>query len=69
MSAADIIDQVIEHRAEIRQRVVNFLSPDQVIKWDADALQHRLVVLAERDDGTAQRRDANPDREELLDAG
>ena len=51
MSGIDIADQLIEHRAEIRQRVVNFLSPDQLIKWDADALQHRLVVLAGRDDG------------------
>ena len=33
---ADIIAHVKEHRAEIRQRVVNFLSPDQLKKWDAE---------------------------------
>jgi anti-sigma regulatory factor (Ser/Thr protein kinase) len=33
---ADIIAKVKEHRAEIRQRVVNFLSPDQLTKWDAE---------------------------------
>jgi anti-sigma regulatory factor (Ser/Thr protein kinase) len=33
---ADIIARVKEHRTEIRQRVVNFLSPDQLTKWDAE---------------------------------
>jgi predicted HTH transcriptional regulator len=32
---ADIIAHVKEHRDEIRQRVVNFLSPEQLTKWDA----------------------------------
>jgi hypothetical protein len=36
-SRADIIAKVKEHRTEIRQRVVNFLSPDQLAKWDAEA--------------------------------
>jgi periplasmic protein CpxP/Spy len=35
-SRADIIAKVKEHRTEIRQRVVNFLSPDQLTKWDAE---------------------------------
>ena len=33
---ADIIGQVKAHRAEIRQRVVNFLSPEQLTKWDSE---------------------------------
>jgi protein CpxP len=33
---ADIIAQVKAHRAEIRQRVVNFLSPEQLTKWDSE---------------------------------
>jgi protein CpxP len=33
---ADIIAKVKEHRAEIRQRVVHFLTPDQLTKWDAE---------------------------------
>jgi periplasmic protein CpxP/Spy len=33
---ADIIAKVKENRSEIRQRVVNFLSPDQLTKWDAE---------------------------------
>jgi protein CpxP len=35
-SRDDIVAKVKEHRAEIRQRVVNFLSPDQLAKWDAE---------------------------------
>ena len=35
-SRADILAQVKEHRAAIRQRVVNFLTPDQLTKWDAE---------------------------------
>jgi hypothetical protein len=34
---ADIIAKVKEHRAEIREHVVKFLSPDQLTKWDAEA--------------------------------
>jgi predicted HTH transcriptional regulator len=33
---ADIAKQVAAHRDEIRQRVVNFLTPDQLKKWDAE---------------------------------
>jgi|SRR5580698_10042573 protein CpxP len=33
---ADIIGKVKAHRAEIRQRVVNFLSPEQLGKWDSE---------------------------------
>ena len=31
---ADIIAKVKAHRDEIRQRVVKFLSPEQLTKWD-----------------------------------
>jgi protein CpxP len=33
---ADIVKQVMSHRDQIRQRVVNFLTPDQLTKWDAE---------------------------------
>ena len=36
MSRADIVAQVKEHRDEIRQRISNFLSPDQLTKWNAE---------------------------------
>ena len=32
----DIINKVKAHRVEIRQRVVAFLSPEQLAKWDAE---------------------------------
>jgi hypothetical protein len=47
-SRADILAKVKEHRAEIRQRVVKFLTPDQLTKWDSEVakakefLGHRL---------------------------
>ena len=33
---ADIIKQVAANRDELRQRLVNFLSPGQLEKWDAE---------------------------------
>jgi hypothetical protein len=33
---ADIIKQVAAHRDQLRQRLVNFLSPDQLQRWDAE---------------------------------
>ena len=47
-SRADIVAKVREHRDEIRQRVSNFLTPDQMTKWNAEMskakefLGHRL---------------------------
>ena len=33
---ADIIAKVQAHRDEVRQRVVKFLSPEQLTKWDSE---------------------------------
>ncbi len=33
---ADIVAKVKDHREQIRQRVANFLSPDQLNKWNAE---------------------------------
>ena len=33
---ADVISKVIANRDAIRQRVVSFLSPEQLEKWDAE---------------------------------
>jgi hypothetical protein len=33
---ADIIKQVAANRDQLRQRLVNFLSPEQLQKWDAE---------------------------------
>ncbi len=33
---ADIAKQVMSHRDQIRQRVVSFLTPDQLKMWDAE---------------------------------
>lgn len=33
---ADVISKVVANRDAIRQRVVNFLTPEQLEKWDAE---------------------------------
>ena len=33
---ADVISKVVANRDAIRQRVVSFLSPEQLAKWDAE---------------------------------
>lgn len=35
-SREDLLKKVAENRAAIRQRLVNFLTPDQLSKWDAE---------------------------------
>jgi predicted HTH transcriptional regulator len=36
VTKADIAKYVAGHRDQIRQRVVNFLNPEQLKKWDAE---------------------------------
>ena len=36
VTKADMIKEVAGHRDQIRQRVVNFLNPDQLKKWDSE---------------------------------
>lgn len=36
VTRADIVKEVSSHRDQIRQRVVNFLNPEQLKKWDAE---------------------------------
>jgi len=36
VSRGDIAKELSSHRDQIRQRVVNFLSPDQLKQWDAE---------------------------------
>jgi hypothetical protein len=33
---ADVLNQVAANRDQIRQRLVNFLTPEQLSKWDAE---------------------------------
>jgi periplasmic protein CpxP/Spy len=35
-SSEDLLKKVAENRTAIRQRLVNFLTPDQLSKWDAE---------------------------------
>ncbi len=36
VSKGDIAKELSSHRSEIRQRVMNFLTPDQLKMWDAE---------------------------------
>jgi ribosomal protein L9 len=36
ITKADIVKQVSSHRDQIRQRVMNFLTPDQLKMWDSE---------------------------------
>jgi len=36
VTKADMIKEVASHRDQIRQRVVNFLTPEQLKKWDTE---------------------------------
>jgi periplasmic protein CpxP/Spy len=36
VSKEDLIKKVADNRAAIRQRLVNFLTPEQLTKWDAE---------------------------------
>lgn len=35
-SSADLIKKITDNRAAIRQRLVNFLTPEQLSKWDSE---------------------------------
>jgi Spy/CpxP family protein refolding chaperone len=37
VSKEDLIKKVADNRATIRQRMVSFLTPEQLTKWDAEA--------------------------------
>lgn len=34
-SKEDIIKKVVAHRSQLRERLVNFLTPEQLTRWDA----------------------------------
>src|SRR6516162_9234370 len=38
---ADVIKEVAAHRDQLRQRLVNFLNPEQLTKWDAEVAKAR----------------------------
>jgi len=36
VTKADIAKQIVAHRDQLRQRIVDFLNPDQLKTWDAE---------------------------------
>jgi hypothetical protein len=43
-SAQDMIKKVAEHRTELRGRLVNFLTPEQLTKWDAEVAKAKQFL-------------------------
>ena len=46
-SKADMLKAIAQHRDEIRERVVNFLTPEQLTKWDS-AVKNAKEFLGEK---------------------
>jgi periplasmic protein CpxP/Spy len=44
---ADVISNVVAHRDAIRERVVSFLSPEQLKKWDAEKAKAKRLPRPE----------------------
>jgi periplasmic protein CpxP/Spy len=44
ITKADIAKQVMSHRDQIRQRVTNFLTPDQLKMWDSEVAKAKQFL-------------------------
>jgi Spy/CpxP family protein refolding chaperone len=44
VTRADVIAKIIEARASLRERVVNFLTPEQLTKWDAEVAKAKTFL-------------------------
>ena len=44
ISKADVVAKLKEHRSEIRERVVKFLTPEQLTKWDAEVTKAKTFL-------------------------
>ena len=43
-TTADMVKKVLDNRAALRQRVVNFLTPEQLAKWDAEVAKSKSFM-------------------------
>ena len=44
ITKADVVAKLKEHRSEIRERVVKFLTPEQLTKWDAEVTKAKTFL-------------------------
>jgi periplasmic protein CpxP/Spy len=44
VTRADVIKKLASERDQIRERIVNFLTPDQLKKWDAEVAKARTFL-------------------------
>lgn len=43
-SREDLMKKIADNRAAIRQRITNFLTPDQLTKWDAEVAKAKQFL-------------------------
>lgn len=43
-SAQDLVRKIAENRAVLRERLVNFLTPEQLVKWDAEMAKAKMFL-------------------------
>ena len=43
-SREDLVKKVAENRAALRERLVNFLTPEQLTKWDAEMAKAKVFL-------------------------
>jgi len=44
VTKADVIAKIIEQRASLRERLVKFLTPEQLAKWDSEVAKARTFL-------------------------
>jgi protein CpxP len=44
ITKADVVAKLKKHRSEIRERVVKFLTPEQLTKWDAEVTKAKTFL-------------------------
>ena len=56
VTRADVIRKLVAERDQIRKRIVNFLTPDQLKKWDAEVSKARTfwVIATSRMPGQSR---------------
>ena len=44
LTRADVLAKLVSERSALRERVVNFFTPEQLAKWDAEVAKAKTVL-------------------------
>jgi len=47
LTRADVVAKIVEARNSLRERVVNFFTPEQLAKWDAEVAKAKTFLGAQ----------------------